>query len=73
MKCTKCAKWVHKRCFSPQDSVKMAGSFVCKRCRHLVHTNCDEKVTLDGDDLEVVDRFPYLGDSLVQLEVCKKR
>jgi len=31
MKCTKCAKWVHKRCFGLQDSVKMAVSFVCKR------------------------------------------
>jgi len=64
MKCNKCAKWVRKRCFSPQDSVKMAVSFVCKRCRHLVHANHDERVTPDGDDLEVVDRFSYLGDDL---------
>jgi len=54
--CIKCAKWVHKRCFSPQDSVKMAVSFVCKRCQHLVHANRDERVTLDGEELEVVDR-----------------
>jgi len=62
MKCTKCAKWVHKRCFGPQDSVKQAVSFACKRCRHLVHANHNERVTLDGNDLEAVDRFPNLGD-----------
>jgi len=64
MKCTKCTKWVHKRCFNLQDRVKMVVSFVCKRCLHLVHANCDKRVTLDGDDLEVVGRFPYLGDVL---------
>jgi len=42
----------------------MTVSFVCKRCLHLVHANRNERVTLDGDDLEVVDRFPYLGDVL---------
>jgi len=61
IKCTKCAKSVHKRCFGPQDSIKMAVSFVCKRCRHLYM----QIVTpLDGHDLEVVDRFSYLGDVL---------
>jgi len=64
MKCTKYAKFVHKRCFGTENSVKMAVSFVCKRCRYLVHANCDERVTLDGDNLEVVDRFPYHGDIL---------
>jgi len=55
---------VHKRCFGPQDSVKMAVSLVCKKCQHLEHANRDERVTPDGDDLEVVDRFLYLGDDL---------
>jgi len=55
---------VHKRCFGPQDNVTLAVSFVCKRCRHLVHANRDERVTLDGDDLEVVDRFSCFGDVL---------
>jgi len=64
---------VHKRCFDLQGSVKMAVSFVCKRCRHLVHANHDERVALGGDDLEVMDRFPILEMSLVWLEVCKKR
>jgi len=30
----------------------------------LAHANRDERVTLDSDDLEVVDKFPYLGDVL---------
>jgi len=54
---------MHKRCFRPQN-IKTAVSFVCKSCRHLVHTNRDARVALNGDDLEVVDRFPYLGDVL---------
>jgi len=58
MKCIKYTKWVHNRYFGMQDNVKMAVSFVCKRCQHLVHANSDKRVTLDGDDLEVVDRFP---------------
>jgi len=64
MKCTKYAKWVHKRCSGQQDSVKMAVSFVCKSCRHLVHAKCDERMTVDGDDFEVVDRFPGLPQQL---------
>jgi len=62
MKYTKCAEWVHKRCFGPQDNVTMAESFDCKRCQHLVHANRDKRVTLDGDDLEVM--VPYLGNVL---------
>jgi len=56
-----------------QDSVTMAVSFVCKGCRHLVHTNCDERVTLDGDDLKRWIGFPILEMFLIRLEVCKKR
>jgi len=39
----------------------MALSFVCKRCRHLVHAKYDERIILDGDDWKVVD-----------MAVCKK-
>jgi len=42
----------------------MAVSFICKRCRHLEHANRDERLTLDVNDLEVMDRFTYFGDVL---------
>jgi len=42
----------------------MAGSVVCKSYRHLVYANRDKRVTLDSYNLEVVERFPNLGDVL---------
>jgi len=54
MKCTKCAKWVHKEMSLVSKTVLKWLSFVCKRFQHLVPASRDERVTLDGDNLEVV-------------------
>jgi len=34
--------------------------------------NRDDRVTLDGNDLEMVDRFPYLGDVLSSAGVVQE-
>ena len=38
--------------------------FVCKRCLGLVATSTEENITVDEDNIEIVDKFAYLGDVL---------
>jgi len=68
MKCTNVQNGCIRDVLVCKTVLKLAVSFVCKRCLHLVHANRDERVTLDGNDLEVVDKFPYLGDVLSSAE-----
>ena len=34
--------------------------YTCKRCQGLLNKNPDEKIMLDGNDMESVDRLSYL-------------
>ena len=61
MQCTKCQHWVHKRCSGVHGSLTQEKDFTCKKCIPGVLFE-DEMITLDGDNIEVVDRFSYLGD-----------
>lgn len=67
VRCTTCLKWVHARCSgSKRITNRMAESFVCRVCSNT-------GVVRDGDmvddgthlvDIERVDRFRYLGDTI---------
>ena len=37
---------------------------MCKRCQGLLDENVDERMILDGNDIETVGRFSYLRDIL---------
>ena len=54
-------KLMHKRCSGIWVSITKATNF---RCQNLLDKNLEERITLDKDDIETVDRFSYLGDVL---------
>jgi len=60
--CNSCQKWVHKKCSS---MYKVTMTFVCSGCVNPVtsigHTSVDIAVNAN---LELVDKFCYLGDML---------
>ena len=64
LQCTKCQYWVHKKCSGIQGKVASMNGFVCKRCLGVVATSTEENVTLDKDNIEIVDKFAYLRDVL---------
>jgi len=66
MQCTSCQKWVHKKCSDMKGSMyKVMKSFICSGCSNPViitgHTSVDIGASAN---LEVVDKFCYLGDML---------
>ena len=57
----KCNKWVHKRCTGFKGSLARVDNIECKCCRGDVKSQSrEETIKLDGDNVEVVDKF-YLG------------
>ena len=63
VQCTKCQHWVHKRCSGAHGSLTQEKDFTCKKCiPGVLFEDEDKMITLDGDNIEVVDRFSYLGD-----------
>ncbi|XP_065315796.1 uncharacterized protein LOC135924631 [Gordionus sp. m RMFG-2023] len=69
IQCTRCQKWVHKRCSGKKGSLMLERmTFICKTCMKGIHNNDNLKNGgLDignGLTLEKVDKFCYLGDML---------
>ena len=62
--CTKCQHWVHKKCSGIQGKVTSIIGFVCRRCLGLVAASMEENIMLDEDNIDIVDKFAYLGDVL---------
>jgi len=67
--CTKCGKWIHKRCSNTVGKLVSNEDFQCPRCIGLVVTPNTEhhkaSLTLEtGVEFECVDRFCYLGDMI---------
>ncbi|KAK3896219.1 hypothetical protein Pcinc_000141 [Petrolisthes cinctipes] len=60
------AHWVHKKCSGITGRLKDDKRFMCKRCKKMaVADDSDiEKVYLDGEAIEVVEKFCYLGDTI---------
>jgi hypothetical protein len=79
VECTRCAKWVHKKCSDVKVSLeKVKTTFVCRRCLGSMKDDLIEKSVIIGKgvELEKVRKFCYLGDMLdadggVQWSNCK--
>ena len=66
IQCTGCHKWVYKKCSGIKGSMyKVMRSYICRGCSNPVistnHTSVDSGASAN---LEVVDKFCYLGDML---------
>jgi len=66
MQCTSCQKWVHRKLSGIKGSMyKVMKTFICRGCVDPVtgtgHTSVDSGVNAN---LELVDKFCYLGDML---------
>ena len=63
--CTRCQKWVHKKCSGIKGSMsKVAKSFICRGLNPVtsaVRTSVDIGASAK---LELLDKFCYLGDML---------
>ena len=63
--CPACKCWVHAKCSGLKGQLAKATKFLCSQCSGAVaDRNYEEKVMLAGSNLEVVDKFCYLGDML---------
>ena len=64
--CPACKWWVHAKCSGLKGQLANATNFVCLQCSSgaVADRNNEEKVMLAGSNLEVVDKFCYLGDML---------
>jgi len=66
IQCTSCHKWVHKKCSGIKGSMyKVMRSFICRGCSNPVISTGHTSVNIGASaNLEVVDKFSYLGDML---------
>src|SRR3954464_8790390 len=63
--CTSCKKWIHKKCSRVVGRLKKGGAFKCSKCSEGGVKVVDEvrQLVLGArEELEVVDKFCYLGD-----------
>ena len=72
IQCTNCLKWVHKRCTNIRGRLQYVVGFVCRTCSTPVEgaAQLPEKISIGGDEFEVVADFCYLGDALGQSGGC---
>ena len=61
-----CKCWVHAKCSGLKGQLAKATNFVRSQCSSgaVADRNNEEKVMLAGSNLDVVDKFCYLGDML---------
>ena len=66
IQCTSYHKWVHKKCSGIKCSMyKVIRSFICRGCLNPVISTGHTSVDIGASaNLEVVDKFCYLGDML---------
>jgi len=66
IQCTSCQKWVHRKCSGIKGSMyKVMKSFVCRGFMNPVTgTGCTSVDIGVSANLELVDKFCYLGDML---------
>ena len=63
IQCTRCQKWVHKKCSGMKHSMyKVMKSVICRGCSNPVISTGHSSVDIGASaNLEVVDKFCYLG------------
>ena len=66
LQCTRCQKWVHKKCSGIKGSLsKVAKSFICRGCLNPVTSAVRTSVDIGASaKLELVDKFLLPGDML---------
>ena len=66
IQCTSCQKWVYRKCSDIEGSMyKVMTTFVCRGCVNPITGTGRTSVDIGGDaNLELVDKFCYLGDTL---------
>ena len=66
IQCTGCQKWVHKKCSAVKGSMyKVMKSFICRGCLNPVSSTGSTSVVIGASaNLELLDKFCYLGDML---------
>ena len=66
IQCTSCYKWLHKKCSGIKGSMyKLMRSFHCRGCSNPVISTGHTSVDIGASaNLEVVDKFCYLGDMM---------
>ena len=70
VQCVRCKYWVHGRwkCSGLRRITKSSGeNYVCGKCRGAakpLKVDSGLRVSVDGTELEMVDRFCYLGDTI---------
>ena len=65
IQCTSCKKWIHKKCSGVVGRLKKGGDFKCRNCSEgevKVVEEVRQLVLGAREELEVVDKFCYLGD-----------
>ncbi|CAI9715052.1 Hypothetical predicted protein [Octopus vulgaris] len=66
IRCTKCKLWTHKRCSNVKGRLTRNIVFVCGRSGAINTENAQRpsSATFQGEKLEIVDSFHYLGDQV---------
>ena len=65
IQCTSCKKWVHKKCSGIKGSMyKVMKSCICRGVNPVTGTGRTSVDIGDNANLELVDKFCYLGDML---------
>ena len=65
IRCMACQKWVHARCTGVKKiNNRMAESFECKKFREVSNGVVEEQEGMSMGDVDKVDRFCYLEDTI---------
>ena len=73
IQCNTCKLWVHKRCTNLKGRLKPNPDFKCKKCKGEITDPVIPAigpVVIDGESIEIVDSFCYLGDLSGQRGGC---
>jgi len=64
LQCTSCQKWVQRKCYGISGSMsKVMKAFICRGCMNPLTSTGHTSVDIGASkNLELVDKFCYLGD-----------
>src|SRR6267154_6097681 len=65
--CGYCKKWIHKRCSGVVGNIEKLVNFKCRNCavgEVKVVDELKQFVLVNGEKMEVVEKFCYLGDAI---------